>query len=156
MDQTITKTYSGWLAEWDEPEGLTISNPEYDDDNLDFVCWFSDYRNSTYEKKPDYITSTQTVAVAELLKWIHGKQVSIRYWIIDKEVSKEEASDAVQRTLLGDATVEFEVYYSDITGYLWTDENLMVGGHNLLEELRSFVPKKGFGNYLILEVTAKP
>src|SRR5437868_3327415 len=38
-------------------------------------------------------------------------------------------------------------HYSEITGYLWTDENLMVGGHDLLDELRSHK-----GSFVHLEI----
>jgi hypothetical protein len=38
--------------------------------------------------------------------------------------------------------------YSEITGYLWTEESLMIGGHDLLEIFRSHV-----GHYLVLEIT---
>ena len=42
---------------------------------------------------------------------------------------------------------EFWEQYSEITGYLGTDETLNVGGHDLLEELRSNID-----NYIILEI----
>lgn len=77
--------------------------------------------------------------------------MSIRYWISDKICTREEAEEAFVRTCMGDATVDFRVHCSDLTGYLWTDEELNVGGHDLLKELRSFAGKK----WCILEVDAR-
>lgn len=86
--------------------------------------------------------------LAELLERdFAGKQVSVRYWITDEQIERDEAQEAFLRTLLGDVDAEFGAHYSDITGYLWTDEKLNIGGHNLLKELKSHV-----GKWLILEV----
>ena len=40
--------------------------------------------------------------------------------------------------------------YSDYTGYLWTDENLKIGGHDLLDEL-----KEDCGKWLFLTIEYK-
>lgn len=84
---------------------------------------------------------------AKTLEWMRNKQVSVRYWITDVRCTVDEASDAFLRRCFGDADVKFRVHYSDLTGYLWTDEDLNVGGHDLLAELKSFE-----GKWLILEV----
>jgi hypothetical protein len=86
--------------------------------------------------------------LAEELSWMHGKKVCIRYWITNKECSKNEAAEAAMLIMIGAANVILEAAYSDITGYLWTDEELNIGGHNLMTELKSNV-----GKWLILEVT---
>ena len=49
--------------------------------------------------------------------------------------------------VMGDANVDLQSRYSEITGYLWTDEDLNVGGHDLLAELKGHV-----GKWLIMEV----
>jgi len=85
--------------------------------------------------------------LAETLEWMTGKQVCVRYWITDKQVTKDEAQEEFMNRLLGAADVKFSSHYSDITGYLWTDEDLNVGGHDLLREFRSSI-----GSWLILEV----
>jgi hypothetical protein len=86
-------------------------------------------------------------ALAERLEEIHKKQVSVRYWITDEKVTRKEAQEAFLKTLLGAADVEWWARYSEITGYLWTDEELKIGGHDLLEELKSHL-----GKWLILEI----
>lgn len=76
-----------------------------------------------------------------------GKNISVRYWISDVEDCIERIKENATKILMGDCTAEYCARYSDITGYLWTDDKLNVGGHNLLRELESFV-----GKYLVLEI----
>lgn len=76
-----------------------------------------------------------------------GKQVSVRYWTSKVEKTKEELIEGLLRNLMGMVDAEYGDRYSDITGYLWTDEEINIGGHNLLEEIRSYV-----GQYIYLEV----
>ncbi len=78
---------------------------------------------------------------------IARKTVTARYWITDKPVSKAEAQECFIRQLMGDAGCKFGSRYSEITGYLWTDEEVKIGGHDLMAELRSYV-----GKFLILEI----
>ena len=76
-----------------------------------------------------------------------AKQVTVRYWTSDKEATKEEIQVRVLRKLFGDVEANYKDSYSELTGYLWTDEELNVGGHNLLEEIRSYL-----GKFIYLEV----
>lgn len=85
--------------------------------------------------------------LAEELSWMQCSTVSVRYWITDQSCTKDEAIEANVMTLLGFTDVKLHSRYSDLTGYLWTDEDLMVGGHDLLAELKSNV-----GKWLILEI----
>jgi hypothetical protein len=96
----------------------------------------------------DYAHGCSDGPLAELLEnEIAGKQVTVRYWITEKQVTKEEVQEAFLNTVLGLVEVEWFYHYSDITGYLWTDEELNIGGHDLLAELKSH-----FGKWLILEI----
>jgi hypothetical protein len=63
----------------------------------------------------------------------HGDYLSVRYWSAPHEMTQDQLVDVTIRVGLGEADVGH--HYSDITGYLWTDEE--VGGHDLIEELRS-------------------
>lgn len=94
-----------------------------------------------------WLTGMDHPLVKEVAPRVDGRQVSARYWITDKEVTRDEAVGQYLKTLFGDAEAEFMAHYSDITGYLWTDEDLMIGGHDLEDELRSSV-----GKWLILEI----
>ena len=76
-----------------------------------------------------------------------AKQVTVRYWTSDVEKTKEEIQESVLRKLFGDVDAMYSDSYSEITGYLWTDEELNVGGHDLIEEIRSYL-----GKFIYLEV----
>lgn len=92
--------------------------------------------------------STEDNPFAEVLHdEISGKKVSVRYWISDKQCTKDEAQEDALRHIFGVAETEYGAHYSEYTGYLWTDEEVMVGGHDLLEELKSAA-----GKWLVLEI----
>lgn len=118
---TETRTYAGLITEHDVG----------DSDNLLFL---------SSVKRP----------LADELEWMMRKIVTVRYWVSDKEITKEEAEEAFMSELMGVTSGNgFRVRYSDLSGYLWTDEEINVGGHDLINELRSSV-----GKWLILEIEA--
>ncbi len=87
------------------------------------------------------IFSPAGAPLAEELQWMVGKQVTVRYWITDSETTKEEAQRAFLETLCGKADGSFGARYSEITGYLWTDEELEIGGHSIIDRLKTHVGK---------------
>lgn len=89
--------------------------------------------------------------LAEELSWMNGKMVTVRYWITDKQATQAKAQECHLKSLYGKADVGFGSVYSEYTGYLWTDENLKVGGHDLIKELNNAV-----GKWLILVVKQSP
>lgn len=93
-----------------------------------------------------YLLPSEAPLADTLEDEIAGKTVTCRYWITADQCEKIEAIESFLKTLHGAADAEYGDRYSEITGYLWTDEELKIGGHDLLEELRSHV-----GKWLILE-----
>lgn len=81
----------------------------------------------------------------ELSDRISNKFITVRYYICNKETTLEQAEEYFVRQLYGEFIANYDMCYSEITGYLWTNEDLQVGGHDLLEELKSYVEK-----YLIM------
>ena len=75
------------------------------------------------------------------------KTVSARYWISDTEKTKNQVKEDFIKKISGFADAEYTDNYSEITGYLWTDEELNIGGHNLIAELRA-----NKGKYLHIEI----
>lgn len=71
----------------------------------------------------------------------HGRRVTVRYFISDEPAEPEDLEDNLIRVLSGDADADYTQHYSEVTGYLWTDAECNVGGHNLLDELESHVGK---------------
>lgn len=82
----------------------------------------------------------------EILGW-GNKQVTVRYWISEFEQTKEQLKENTLLAISGAANARYGDRYSELTGYLWTDEQLKVGGHDLLNELAS-----NKGKYLYMEV----
>lgn len=80
----------------------------------------------------------------ESLQW---KQVSVRYWISDTEKTKKELTENMILAMAGAVDADYTDRYSDITGYLWTDSKLNVGGHDLLSELECSI-----GKFIYMEV----
>lgn len=78
---------------------------------------------------------------------LEEKQVSVRYWISDLMRTKQDLQEEFLKTLFGDVDANYMQRYSEITGYLWTDEELNIGGHDLIAEIRGNV-----GKYIYLEI----
>jgi hypothetical protein len=74
-------------------------------------------------------------------------RVNVRYWISDKQMDKSELQEEYLKTVMGLSTSDYGAHYSDLTGYLWTDEEWNVGGHDLVTEFKSNV-----GKWLTLEI----
>lgn len=77
--------------------------------------------------------------LAEILECdIANKNVTVRYYISNKKLSLEEANDYLIRQICGIADADYCMRYSECTGYLWTDEEINIGGHDLLKELKCY------------------
>jgi len=77
----------------------------------------------------------------------YGHFLSVRYFITDKKRPLDELQERLLQKLHGVGEAEYQDCFSEITGYLWTDEELKVGGHDLMNELRNHV-----GKYCHLEI----
>ena len=77
-------------------------------------------------------------------------KASVRYAIASSpnwpETLDEVAADEISK-LDGHTKADYYDRYSDLTGYLWTEENAIVGGHDLVHLLKFNV-----GKYLWMEV----
>lgn len=88
--------------------------------------------------------------IAEELEYMSDTIVTVRYYISNKEATEEELQeDFLVNTLYGNLESEYGAFYSEVTGYLWTDDKLNVGGHDLRRELESYAGKY---LYLIVEI----
>lgn len=77
----------------------------------------------------------------------HGPYLSVRYAVAEHEFSADEMThDIIMMSGLGEA--KYLDFYTEITGYCFTDEDINVGGHDLLSELRSHL-----GKFVHLEIT---
>lgn len=78
----------------------------------------------------------------------HGSFLTVKYFISDEELPKDEIITEHLKKVMGDSTATHNVVYSEITGFLWADQDLIVGGHDLLSELQGNV-----GKFLHMEIT---
>jgi len=77
----------------------------------------------------------------------HGEYLTVKYYVSDKEASEDKLIEEFLKSIIGGDDIRFQVAYSDSTGYLWTDEDLMVGGHDIINEIRN-----NEGKYLHMEI----
>ena len=87
-------------------------------------------------------TEDKNIIFAEFFEEnLNNKQVSISYYISDKPLAREELEKQHIDKIMG--IVESSCYpvYSDVTGYLWTEEECKVGGHNILNEINNYEGK---------------
>ena len=75
------------------------------------------------------------------------KMVSLRYWTSDREEPDDAIKQRALENILGVAHADYGARYSELTGYLWTDEVFKVGGHDMISRLTTDV-----GKYLLLEM----
>ncbi len=78
---------------------------------------------------------------------LHNKYLTVRYWISDKPGDEEDLKEDYLHYLYGRTESKYGVHYYDYTGYIWTDEDFNVGGHDIITELKSYV-----GKYLYLVI----
>jgi len=77
----------------------------------------------------------------------HGQFLTVKYYISNYELSEEALVTNWLDQLEGIGDAKYHVHYSDYTGYLWTDQEFKVGGHDILAELASYE-----GKFLHLEI----
>ncbi len=113
---------------------------------IEIQGWLSEH---TYGEAEDilFVSSVKEPLADYLENKITRKNVSVSYYVTDKQCSWEEAQTEFIKKLFGAVYCVFASHYSEITGYLWTDEWCKVGGHDIIDEFRSHV-----GSYLLLKI----
>lgn len=80
--------------------------------------------------------------------------LTFQFHVASEPFSFHQLEQELVKTAMGEVRSEFRHAYSDLTGYLWTTEELKVGGHDLLEEINSLT--SGFSPaYIALRVERK-
>jgi hypothetical protein len=89
--------------------------------------------------------------LAELTEDFTGQLLSIRYWITDEPIELNKAIETTIEQCMGFGDCKFRIHHSDQTGYLWTDEDFKVGGHDMIAEMESFI-----GKHVLMEIEVGP
>lgn len=76
-----------------------------------------------------------------------GGFATVKYYLSSEKKTIEELKENELKKIVGSIEAEYDDAYSEYTGYLWTDENLKIEGHNLLVELENNI-----GKYIYLEI----
>lgn len=76
--------------------------------------------------------------LSEQLEDIKGKNATVRFYISDTEKSFDELKENLIRTISGDVNAYYGDTYSEYTGYLWTNDQLNIGEHDLIEDLSNY------------------
>lgn len=123
-------------------EGFIRLDSNGEEDEILYLDTISSDRDKKSYSKYDLDPFAETLEES-----ISNKSVTARYYISSKKITLEEANDKLIRQIYGVADVDYCMRYSEITGYLWTNEEINIGGHNLLDELKSY-----YDEYLILVI----
>ena len=83
----------------------------------------------------------------------HGNFLTVRYFVSDKEKLEEELNENLIKKICGSSEADYGEHYSEMTGYLWTDNEINVGGHNLIKELEN---SEGKFCYLMIKYSTNP
>lgn len=81
--------------------------------------------------------------------------LTFQYHISSEPLGFYELEEHMIKTAMGATRATFSHAYSDLTGYLWTNEAIDVGGHDLLKEINEM--RKGIKGpaYIAMRVEKK-
>jgi hypothetical protein len=77
----------------------------------------------------------------------HGNVLTVRYFITKEFIPEDRVIPELLKTHAGWGDAKYAMVYTEMTGYIYTAEDLRVGGHDLLAEL-----KNNLGKFCQLEI----
>lgn len=77
------------------------------------------------------------IIISKELEVLHNKNVTVSFYISNTEQSKDGLKENNILSIAGVLTANYGDCYSEYTGYLWTTDELMIGNHDLIEDLSS-------------------
>lgn len=98
------------------------------------------------EKTGSELTFAFSREMAEKIEW--GRSfATIRFYINEVAINPETVKEEFIQQFYGGVESKYYHRYSELTGYLWTEEGFEVGGHDLIKILLSNI-----GKYIHLEI----
>lgn len=90
-------------------------------------------------------------AIEKIAGW-QGKILTFAWHIASEPLSFHELEDHMIKTAMRHTEARFTHAYSDLTGYLWTNEDITCGGHDILREIQETAMSMGYPRYIALRV----
>ncbi len=87
-----------------------------------------------------------TKEMEETIGWLDS-YASVAFVISEQPIQADTVDEATIEILYGDVDHKYFINISSFTGYLWTDEEFVVGGHDLRAIL-----KQNMGKYIHMEI----
>lgn len=87
-----------------------------------------------------------TKVMEDKIQWCE-KYASIQMLTGDTPIDVDNIDETKIVSMMGEVESEYYHRYSDLTGYLWTDEGFKCGGHDIPEILESHI-----GEYIHMEI----
>ena len=81
-----------------------------------------------------------TPEMEEKIGW-RNRIANVRMVFGDAPIDPHAVDAAIINTYYGTVDAQFRVHVSDLSGYLWTDEEFKVGGHSMIDILKANLGK---------------
>lgn len=102
------------------------------------------FRGETIVKKDDGFPLTKNMA--DKIGWT-DYFASVRFVTGKTPIDPTKVEETIIECFYGNAKGRYDHVYSDYTGYLWTEEKFIVGGHDIPKILYSHI-----GEYIHMEI----
>lgn len=76
-----------------------------------------------------------------------GSYASVRFVTCDAPIDPTKIEENLIKSYYGNVEQQYYHRYSDYTGYLWTEEEFVIGGHDLIKILTNNI-----GKYIHMEI----
>ena len=88
-----------------------------------------------------------TKEMEEKINWGKDTYASVRFVTGDVAIDPTKVEETIIESYYGNVESKYYHRYSDYTGYLWTEEGFIVGGHDIRKILESHL-----GKYIHMEI----
>lgn len=94
--------------------------------------------------EPDSLITIGGRSIAKFINEFSGRKVWCVWAVNDTFLNPSEIQEEHIKKFTGSASANYGAVYSELTGYLWTDDEGKIGGHDLVESMSGYTNKYGF------------
>lgn len=73
--------------------------------------------------------------LSKQLEFLYDKEVCISFYISEEPKEIEDLKENLILSTCGSLYADYSDFYSDFTGYCFTNDDLMVGNHDLIKDI---------------------